>query len=81
MIKIEVFFMVKKTKAQLEKEQKEKEELENDDKITLEIYKIKKGIPNHTYNGLKVYLKANDDSKFDLKELESKYNEFLNKKI
>lgn len=63
------------------KENDNEDDGDQKDPIILENFKIKKGIPNHIYNGFKVHLKAKDDSKFEYKELESKYKEFLNKEI
>lgn len=65
----------------IESAKKEVKNLGSKELITLENFKIKKGILNHVYNGFKTYLKGKNDSKFDLKELEIKYKEFLNKKI
>jgi hypothetical protein len=54
---------------------------EEDTKITLENFKIKKGIPDYTYNGFKISLKSKNDTEFDLKDLEKKYDDFMNKKL
>lgn len=77
----------KESSENKESEKEEEQDIEDptgedsEDKITIENFKIKKGISDYIYKGFKFYLKTKDDSEFDLKDLEKKYDDFMNKKI
>lgn len=64
-----------------EKQDNKKKPKIKKEEISLGGFKIKKGIPEHIYKGFRINLKAQDNTKYALADLEKKYEEFMKKKI